>query len=56
MRSRHTFIVTVDQRDDLEPVSVDELMRAMLYRIADGHFIDVVEVLPVTVVLDRSES
>lgn len=56
MRLRHTFIVTVDQRDDLEPVSEDELMRAVAYRIADGHFIDVVEVLPVTVVLDKREA
>ena len=50
MTSRQTFIVTVEQRDDLEPVSVEQLGLAVAYRISDGSFIDVVEVVPVTVV------
>ena len=50
MRSRHTFIVTVEQRDDLEPVSVEVLAAGVAERIAHGAFIDVVDVVPVTVV------
>lgn len=55
MRSRHSFIVTVEQRDDLEPVTEAELMLAVGYRITEGCFIDLIEIVPTTVVLEKDE-
>ena len=43
----YSYIVRVKQRDDLEPVSDEEVARTVAYRLTDGAWLDLVEVVPI---------
>jgi hypothetical protein len=48
LRQRHTFIVSVQQRDDLEPVSSEQAMMLLAQLITEGSFINLESIHDVT--------